>query len=426
MKEDAIEDFKGVTDYLSTWNSTYGTAIDTAATTTGRLSEAFGELEKKLRDADAAYKDFTDKAANTTYDYAAAEQKFGTGVADYAQSVYDIEAEGGTPWMVVAGGSTKYKSENSNIAVTADGKVYKTDKPYSTGDIVNTDALTYLTELNPNIRDGKYATYLIHGNGEYAIKEGAVVQFNSRDLKSVIQTDDGKWYAVTDQGVFLWDDIVGSRTVESQVPETPVNKLNILQPDGTHVIRDAAEAYFTGQESLPNRPGNFGGNQVISDGSGNLYVLSAIEEFAKNGNYILVSPNTFDQKKDKNNKPYWTPKPGSEYYEYFDTGGYTGSWGPEGRLAVLHQKEIVLNAQDTENFLLATNVLRDIINKIQLTSLQQGINLMNNINTPNNLTPNIEQNITIHAEFPDATDHSEIELAFDNLVNKANQFAMSK
>jgi hypothetical protein len=45
---------------------------------------------------------------------------------------------------------------------------------------------------------------------------------------------------------------------------------------------------------------------------------------------------------------------------------------------------------------------------------------MNNINTPNNLTPNIEQNITIHAEFPDATDHSEIELAFDNLINKAN------
>jgi hypothetical protein len=28
----------------------------------------------------------------------------------------------------------------------------------------------------------------------------------------------------------------------------------------------------------------------------------------------------------------------------YDTGGYTGSWDSSGRLAMLHQKEIVLNA----------------------------------------------------------------------------------
>jgi hypothetical protein len=27
----------------------------------------------------------------------------------------------------------------------------------------------------------------------------------------------------------------------------------------------------------------------------------------------------------------------------FNTGGYTGAWGPEGKLAVLHEKELVLN-----------------------------------------------------------------------------------
>ena len=31
----------------------------------------------------------------------------------------------------------------------------------------------------------------------------------------------------------------------------------------------------------------------------------------------------------------------------FDTGGYTGSWGPEGKLAMLHEKEMVLNKDDT-------------------------------------------------------------------------------
>jgi hypothetical protein len=43
---------------------------------------------------------------------------------------------------------------------------------------------------------------------------------------------------------------------------------------------------------------------------------------------------------------------------YFDTGGYTGSWGPEGRLAMLHQKEIVLNAHDTENILSIVDMVR--------------------------------------------------------------------
>jgi hypothetical protein len=48
------------------------------------------------------------------------------------------------------------------------------------------------------------------------------------------------------------------------------------------------------------------------------------------------------------------------------TGGYTGSWGSEGRLAMLHQKELVLNAVDTENFLSAINIVRDISKAIDL------------------------------------------------------------
>jgi hypothetical protein len=28
----------------------------------------------------------------------------------------------------------------------------------------------------------------------------------------------------------------------------------------------------------------------------------------------------------------------------YDTGGYTGSWGPEGKMAILHEKELVLNS----------------------------------------------------------------------------------
>jgi hypothetical protein len=44
-----------------------------------------------------------------------------------------------------------------------------------------------------------------------------------------------------------------------------------------------------------------------------------------------------------------------------DTGGYTGDWNTsEGRLAMLHEKEIVLNKTDTANILNAVDVVRSL------------------------------------------------------------------
>ena len=38
----------------------------------------------------------------------------------------------------------------------------------------------------------------------------------------------------------------------------------------------------------------------------------------------------------------------------------------------------------------------------------------------------LDQNVTIHAEFPNATNHSEIEEAFENLIGLAGQYAGRK
>jgi hypothetical protein len=38
----------------------------------------------------------------------------------------------------------------------------------------------------------------------------------------------------------------------------------------------------------------------------------------------------------------------------------------------------------------------------------------------------LEQEVTIHAEFPNATNHNEIEEAFRNLMNTASQYANRK
>jgi hypothetical protein len=45
----------------------------------------------------------------------------------------------------------------------------------------------------------------------------------------------------------------------------------------------------------------------------------------------------------------------------FDTGGYTGEWsGNDGRAALLHQKEIILNQTDTANLLASVKTLRSM------------------------------------------------------------------
>ena len=108
----------------------------------------------------------------------------------------------------------------------------------------------------------------------------------------------------------------------------------------------------------------------------------------------------------------------------FDTGGYTGNWGPEGRMAMLHQKEIVLNAHDTENLLIAVEIVRDISNQLEKSAIaMQYASSLNTVRasiTPSNDT--LQQEVTIHAEFPNATDHNEIEEAFRNLTNLASQY----
>ena len=121
---------------------------------------------------------------------------------------------------------------------------------------------------------------------------------------------------------------------------------------------------------------------------------------------------------------------GSKFYSFvgYDTGGYTGQWGPEGRLAMLHQKEIVLNAHDTENFLAAIGIVRDISDQIEKNAIvmQYQNQLANYRASIGNSGETLQQEVHITAEFPNATDHNEIEEAFKNLTNLASQYANRK
>lgn len=111
-----------------------------------------------------------------------------------------------------------------------------------------------------------------------------------------------------------------------------------------------------------------------------------------------------------------------------DTGMYTGEWPSgsvrrNGRLAWLHQKELVLNAHDTENFLDAMQIVRQLDNLTNWMANGLGDLIIPNVSSE---MGELEQNVHIEAEFPNVTDHNEIEQAFNNLVNMASQYANRK
>ena len=120
------------------------------------------------------------------------------------------------------------------------------------------------------------------------------------------------------------------------------------------------------------------------------------------------------------------------YYKAFDTGGYTGEWGDEGKLAILHEKELVLNKDDTKNILSAMMIARSMesvlsaLNDSMLTrtsGMTSGLNSNSSIDTNN--SQEIQQHVTIDANFPGVSSRTEIEEAFKNLVNIASQHAFN-
>lgn len=116
--------------------------------------------------------------------------------------------------------------------------------------------------------------------------------------------------------------------------------------------------------------------------------------------------------------------------EGFDTGGYTGDWsGAYGKLALLHKKELILKEGDTANFLAGMDLLNKIISVIDLQSVNNSLGGLLSSPSLGHVGDEggiLEQQVHIEASFPGVSDHSEIEEAFNNLVNQAAQYANRK
>ena len=99
--------------------------------------------------------------------------------------------------------------------------------------------------------------------------------------------------------------------------------------------------------------------------------------------------------------------------------------------------ELMLNAGDTQNILAAASVassldkgiLRTLMESVSTTA-QAMLGMLSNAYHAIGINPvsstTLDQQVHITAEFPNVTDHNEIEEALSTLVNRAAQFANHK
>lgn len=153
-------------------------------------------------------------------------------------------------------------------------------------------------------------------------------------------------------------------------------------------------------------------------------IIDANEQLVTDLLEALHALNREEYEGPNHNKPTTTDIQSNSNITRMATGGYTGSWGSEGRMAILDEKELVLNKDDTENFLNATTILRTL--DLQTGLFSKGLGSIITPLIANMQQGTLDQNVHIDATFPNVTDHSEIEAAFDNLINKASQYANRK
>ena len=115
----------------------------------------------------------------------------------------------------------------------------------------------------------------------------------------------------------------------------------------------------------------------------------------------------------------------------YKTGGLIDYTGPAWVDGTREQPELMLNSTDTRNLLRTVDFVREL-DMETLSALYNSINqgtlgmmyAMSGIAAPNTAkTGELQQNVTITADFPNATDRNEITAAFEDLVNLAAQYA---
>lgn len=407
-------------------------------------------LITSLNSVIAKYAELKTAQSGVEQDYSATGGGGGSnkGSNDSSTSTYTLKGNlmdpRNTSQVVETGMDVKMtKQQLSSLErVSANSEYFKyRDRLGSTYQIHEDDVKKAYNELGIEYKEKekKSSTYTIKANlmdprnSSVMIEEGISINVPEEDTAKIKRIGQTKYFQYTDKN--------GNKY---QIPQDEVRKLfswfNVHYQEATpQVNTQAVEHQHFAQNDrvkLKFSAGNiqtyyFDGTKYVPMNSDNLISASYMSYNTPTGGFTVKG--TFASKEGKEYLQLLDPRYESYVFDIndfmpFDTGGYTGSWDSSGRLALLHQKEIVLNAHDTENFLAAINIVRDIASAIDLRAAAQQSALAALVSTT--MTPTtiqtLQQEVTIHAEFPNARERTEIEAAFDTLLNRASQFANRK
>ncbi len=304
--------------------------------------------------------------------------------------------------------------------------------------ILNVLQSTYLYKVTDSKGNSKYYTTAegselgISGSGKYSMN--AKGQYSSN--KNGSYTVD----TISASDLSTDDKTVTTNSTTKNTYETTASDAKGTTTDTSTTYTDgklkAEDAYtklkgwktwveFTKSDKATGYTKNKGGKQKTLTGKWWLYDYSSNN--GKGHHWELV-----DKKNQKKATHRWTSKTqimkADKSRRSFDTGGYTGNWSDRGaqlddkggKLAVLHQKELVLNATDTANMLKMIEAERDWMTslgvstpKIDYSSLTKELNAKDEI----------QQRVQIDASFPNAENTTEIKQALLSLADNAYMYA---
>lgn len=188
---------------------------------------------------------------------------------------------------------------------------------------------------------------------------------------------------------------------------------------GTEAVNDMADQMKTAFDEITESVGlwqeNYSQNMEAIINS-NLQVIKSFNDMLQ---ALSIDPDSITVKYDI------AKAAKNQDIDSYDTGGYTGNWGNSGKLAMLHSKELVLNANDTSNMLTAVQITRAMLDTIDLNARQASFGLGNLVASgiKDEKDNTLKQEVSIVAQFPNVQDHNEIEEALSNLINHASQYA---